>query len=68
MMTGPEVLSGDKGVDRLFVLDPAGNRVFSVNPDGSDKKVLVTECRIPDGIAVDAEAGHIYCPTWASRI
>jgi hypothetical protein len=34
--------------------------VLSMNPDGSDRKVLVTECRLPDGIAVDVEAGHIY--------
>src|SRR5215470_13330752 len=46
--------------DRLFVLDLSGGRVFSINPDGSDKKILVTGCSNPDGIAVDAEAGHIY--------
>lgn len=45
---------------RLFVLDLSGNRVVSVNPDGSDLKVLVTGCRHPDGVAVDVEAGHIY--------
>jgi hypothetical protein len=28
--------------------------------DGSDQKVIVTECRHPDGIVVDVEAGHIY--------
>ena len=47
-------------IGRLFVLDASGNRVFSVNPDGSDRKVIVTECRMPDGIAVDVEGGHIY--------
>jgi sugar lactone lactonase YvrE len=31
-----------------------------VNPDGSDLKVIVTECRHPDGIVVDVESGHIY--------
>ena len=31
-----------------------------MNPDGSDRKMLVTDCRLPDGIAVDVEAGHIY--------
>jgi DNA-binding beta-propeller fold protein YncE len=31
-----------------------------MNPDGSDQKVIVSECRLPDGIAVDAAAGHIY--------
>ena len=45
---------------RLFVLDLSGGRVFSVNPDGSGMKTLVTGCRNPDGIAVDTEAGHLY--------
>jgi hypothetical protein len=44
----------------LFVLELSGNRVFSVNADGSDRKVIVHECRMPDGIAVDVERGHIY--------
>ena len=53
--------SGDQAaLGRLFVLDLSGNRVFSVNPDGSDRKVIVHECRMPDGIAVDVEGGHIY--------
>ena len=45
---------------RLFVLDLSGDRIFTVNPDGSNKTVIVTGCRFPDGIAVDAERGHIY--------
>jgi sugar lactone lactonase YvrE len=45
---------------RLFVLDLSGGRVFSMNPDGSDSRTLVTGCRHPDGIAVDVEAGHLY--------
>ena len=53
--------SGDQAaLGRLFVLDLSGNRIFSVNPDGSDRKVIVHECRMPDGIAVDVEGGHIY--------
>src|SRR5712672_2999840 len=48
-------------VPRLFFLDASGGRIVSVNPDGSDKKVIVTSAGpIPDGIVVDAEAGHIY--------
>lgn len=46
--------------ERLFVLDLSGGRVFSINPDGSGEKTLVTGCRNPDGIAVDVEAGFIY--------
>ena len=45
---------------RLFVLDLSGNRIFSLNPDGSGQKTIVTGCRLPDGISVDVEAGHIY--------
>jgi hypothetical protein len=47
-------------VGRLFVLDLSEGRILTVNPDGSDKKIIVTGCRLPDGIVVDAEAGHIY--------
>ena len=46
---------------RLFFLSASSGQVFSANPDGSDLKVIVTEGRrIPDGIVVDTEAGHIY--------
>ena len=46
---------------RLFILDLGGGRIMSANPDGSDLKTLVSEGRkLPDGIVVDAEAGHIY--------
>ncbi|MGW6897337.1 3-hydroxyacyl-CoA dehydrogenase [Streptomyces sp. NBC_01727] len=49
------------GREKLFVLEASGGgRLFSVNPDGSDKQVVVTGCRIPDGVAVDVVAGHIY--------
>ena len=44
---------------RLFVLELSGDRIHSMNPDGSDRKTIVTNCRLPDGIAVDVAAGHI---------
>jgi hypothetical protein len=47
-------------VGRLFVLELSGDRIHSMSPDGSDRRVIVTNCRLPDGIAVDAAAGHIY--------
>ncbi len=53
-------VSGGKAVSRLFFLDASGGRVVSVHPDGSDRKVIITGCRIPDGVVVDSEAGHIY--------
>jgi hypothetical protein len=45
---------------RLFVLELSHDWIRSMSPDGSDPKVLVTECHLPDGIAVDVAAGHIY--------
>ena len=55
------VTAGSKAtVGRLFVLDLSGGRVFSLNTDGSDQKVIVTECRHPDGIVVDVRTKHIY--------
>ncbi len=61
--------AGKSAVCRLFVLDLSGGRILSMNPDGSERKVIITECRHPDGVAVDAEAGHIYwtnmgVPNW----
>ena len=51
-------MSGSKAtVGRLFVLDLSGGHVFSLNANGSDRKVIVTDCRHPDGIVVDVEAG-----------
>jgi DNA-binding beta-propeller fold protein YncE len=46
---------------KLFVLEiSSGGRLFSINPDGSGKLVIVDGSPIPDGVAVDVEAGHIY--------
>src|SRR6201984_358108 len=45
---------------RLFVLELSGDRIRSMNPDGSDRKTIVTNCHLPDGIVVHADAGHIY--------
>ena len=52
-----------KAVGRLFVLNvaPVGaGQVLSMNPDGSDRKVLASGGTLPDGIVVDVEAGYIY--------
>jgi hypothetical protein len=31
-----------------------------MSPYGSNRKTIVTDCHLPDGMAVDAEADHIY--------
>jgi DNA-binding beta-propeller fold protein YncE len=60
-MHEPQRAYGDTAtVGRLFLLDLSDECVVSLNPDGSDRKVLVTGCRYPDGIVVDVVAGHIY--------
>src|SRR5215510_5462715 len=61
----PAARSGTKAsstarLGRLFLLELSGDRIHSMNPDGSDRKTIVTDCRLPDGIAVDVAAGHIY--------
>ncbi|MGX1350619.1 DNA-binding beta-propeller fold protein YncE [Bradyrhizobium elkanii] len=45
---------------RLFLLELSGDRIHAANPDGSDAKIIVTDCHLPDAIVVDAGAGHIY--------
>ena len=45
---------------RLFVLELNAGFIHSMNTDGSDRRTIVTGCHLPDGIAVDIEAGHIY--------
>jgi DNA-binding beta-propeller fold protein YncE len=57
-------ISRNKGngvVARIFFLDLGAGRVLSANPDGSDLKTLVSEGRkLPDGLAADVAAGHLY--------
>ena len=52
--------TGKSAGGRLFLLELSGDRIHSMNPDGSDRTTIVTDCHLPDGIVVDAEAGHIY--------
>jgi sugar lactone lactonase YvrE len=60
--------SGSKGaVGRLFVLELSGGRIHSMSPDGSDRKVIVSDCDLPDGIVVDVQAGHIYWTNMGSN-
>ena len=46
---------------RLFFLNLSAGRILSANPDGSDLKTIIDEGRkLPDGLALDVGAGHIY--------
>jgi hypothetical protein len=56
----PAASANKNATGRLFFLEASGGRILSVNADGSDRKVIVTGCRVPDGVVVDLEARHIY--------
>jgi DNA-binding beta-propeller fold protein YncE len=45
---------------RLFVLSLSAGEVLSMAPDGSDKTTIASGGHMPDGVAVDPEAGHVY--------
>src|SRR4029077_20413618 len=51
---------GKAAIGRLFYLEANSGQIHSANADGSDRKVIVSGARIPDGVVVDVEAGHIY--------
>ncbi|MCV9961992.1 3-hydroxyacyl-CoA dehydrogenase [Pararhizobium sp. BT-229] len=60
-VTKPKPLVERKdAIGRLFFLELSGGRIHSVSTDGTDQRVIVTGCNLPDGIVVDAAAGHIY--------
>ncbi len=37
---------------RLFLLELSGNRIHSINQDGSDRTTIVSRCHLPDGIGL----------------
>ncbi len=57
----PKAASPQKGPDaKLFYLELSAGHIYSMNADGSDRKLVAADCHLPDGIAVDAEKRHIY--------
>src|ERR1700747_3808125 len=52
--------SAKAATGRLFFLEANAGVIHTANADGSDRKIIVDGCRIPDGIVVDVKAGHIY--------
>ncbi|HEX4712040.1 hypothetical protein [Phenylobacterium sp.] len=53
-------LSHPATTPRLFVLNVSAGAVLSMTPDGKDQQVIASHCHIPDGVAVDADAGRVY--------
>jgi 3-hydroxyacyl-CoA dehydrogenase/DNA-binding beta-propeller fold protein YncE len=61
LTTKTDAAVSGKAAERVFFLDLSGGRIESVNPDGSARQVILEGLnRMPDGIEVDVEAGHIY--------
>jgi len=52
--------ASDGASHRLYYLEISAGRIYSINTNGSDRKVVVENCHLPDGIAVDVQNGHIY--------
>jgi len=54
-------MSAAEAQGRIFFLDISGGRIVTANADGSKPTTILSGCkRIPDGIALDVAAGHIY--------
>jgi hypothetical protein len=47
-------------IPQLFVLELSTGKIYVMNTDGSDRRTIVANCHLPDGIVVDVDAGHIY--------
>ena len=58
--TRTEASSGTASSGRLFLLDLSGGRVLSMDPNGSNRRIIATDCPHPDGVVVDVAAGHVY--------
>ena len=54
----------DSTVSRLFVLELNAGRIHSMNTDGSEREVIVTDCHLPDGIGLADRRMH---ETWILR-
>ena len=51
---------GKAATGRLFYLEASSGQIHSANADGSDRKVILSGARVPDGVVVDVETRHIY--------
>ena len=59
-MTDAFTTKSNSATGRLFVLGLSGGCIYSMSPEGADRKLIVADCPRPDEIAVDVAAGHLY--------
>lgn len=53
-------LQKKRSIAKLFYLEVSAGRIYSMNTDGSDRKLIAQDGHMPDGVAVDVGKGHIY--------
>ncbi|HMH26342.1 MAG TPA: hypothetical protein VK542_07165 [Gemmatimonadaceae bacterium] len=58
--TRTKASSGSARAGQLFLLDLSGGRILSMDPNGSNRRIIATDCVHPDGVVVDVAAGHVY--------
>ena len=59
-MKSSQTVVATAAIPQLFVLELNAGKIHVMNTDGSDHRTIVMDCHLPDGIVVDADAGHIY--------
>ena len=59
-LPNPTAATAAATTPRLFVLNLSAGVVTSMAPDGKDQQVIASQCHMPDGVAVDADAGRVY--------
>ena len=59
-LPNPAAATAAATTPRLFVLNLSAGVVTSMAPDGKDQQVIASNCHMPDGVAVDADAGRVY--------
>ncbi len=59
-LPNPAPATAAAATPRLFLLNLSAGVVVSMSPDGKDQQVIASHCHMPDGVAVDADAGRVY--------
>ena len=59
-LPNPALATAAAATPRLFLLNLSAGVVVSMSPDGKDQQVIASHCHMPDGVAVDADAGRVY--------
>jgi hypothetical protein len=59
-VTRTKTSAGDTRSGRLFLIELSGDRIHSMNPDGLNRRTIVTDCRLSRRRRRGCGSGHIY--------